>query len=459
MIYSKLYLQKKTSLVPLFVVWGICLLFLGLVIRSQKTSFQTPVISETLKRREIVNLTSNQIGIFWESASAEGGWVRYGEKEDELDKIAYDERDLAPATLAYTYHYAVLKNLKANTDYYYQIVNSKGAYADNRSKPFFMKTPHQNSQKYSFKPAYGKATLASGLSARNIFVLLQIEDKRPLLVLTKETGEWLIPLHILVDRMSGKIVSDISDKLKVEIEYLGEGNQSSIVTSTLAGIAPMQQTIVLGKNYRLLAKGEVLAATDKESSGSKPVFFVSYPIENGIIPASRPLINGGGIPGNDVFVFINSKPQFAFRTNVDKSGKWRVLPDTPMGAGTYIATVTSKDERGGKVTVQRNFTIAKSGEQVLGVATGEPTLVPTAVISPSLSPTIVITSTPQVTPSPAPSLSVTPKPTLAISPTTVMTYPTVQPSPQTPRTGGSSSIPIITSFSLIIMGVGLMLVF
>ena len=316
-----------------------------------------------------------------------------------------------------------------------------------------MKTPQFNSQKYSFKPAYGKATLGSGLPARNIFVLLQIEDKRPLLVLTKETGEWLIPLHILVDRMSGKIVSDISDKLKVEIEYLGEGNQSSIVTSTLAGIVPMQQTIVLGKNYSLLAKGEVLSATDKEITGSKPTFFVSYPVENAIIPASRPLINGGGIPGNDVFVFINSKPQFAFRTTIDKNGKWRVLPDTPMGAGTYIASVTSKDERGGKITVQRNFTIAKSGEQVLGVATGEPTLVPTVVVTPTLSPTTTLTSTPQVTPSSSPSLSTTP------TPTTVMTYPTVQPSPQTPRSGGSTSIPIFASFSLIIMGVGLMLVF
>ena len=109
MIYSKLYLQKKSSLIPLFVVWGICLLFLVLVIRSQKTSFQTSVISETLKTREIVNLTSNQIGIFWESRNSENGWVRFGEKEDELDRVVYDERDLAPATQKYTYHYAVLK--------------------------------------------------------------------------------------------------------------------------------------------------------------------------------------------------------------------------------------------------------------------------------------------------------------------------------------------------------------
>ena len=209
--------------------------------------------------------------------------MRYGEKEEELDKVAYDERDLAPATQAYTYHYAVLKNLKANTDYYYQIVNSKGAYADNRNKPFFMKTPQYNSQKYSFKPAYGKATLGSGLPARNIFVLLQIEDKRPCLFSRRRRGNGLFHSTYLWDRMSGKIVSDISDKLKVEIEYLGEGNQSSIVTTTLAGIVPCNKPLCWEK-LQLTCKGEVLSATDKESSSVKPAFFVSYPVENAIIP-------------------------------------------------------------------------------------------------------------------------------------------------------------------------------
>ena len=101
----------------------------------------------------------------------------------------------------------------------------------------------------------------------------------------------------------------------------------------------------------------------------------------------------------------------------------------PMSAGYYIASVTSKDERGGKVTVQRNFTIAKSGEQVLGVATGEPTLVPTATIVPTVVPT-----SSQTTVTPTVALSITPSPTLTVSitPTTSMTYPTVQPSPQTP---------------------------
>ena len=79
----------------------------------------------------------------------------------------------------------------------------------------------------------------------------------------------------------------------------------------------MQQTVILGKNYSLLANGEVLSAVNDRDKGSKQSFFVSYPIENGIVPAARPLINGGGIPGNDVFVFINSKPQI---TNIGKEG-------------------------------------------------------------------------------------------------------------------------------------------
>lgn len=444
MIYSKLYLQKKTNLIPLLVIGGVCLVLLTFVIRGQKITHQQPILQETLNKHELVNLTSNQVGIFWESKSLEEGWVQYGENENSLSMVAYDERDVVPSTQNYIYHYAILKNLKENAGYHYQIVSKKGAYLDRQAKPFIVKTPSRNGQKYSIKPAYGKVILANGAKAQNVFVILKVEDKKPLLVLTKATGEWLIPLHILIDKMSGKIVSDVSDSLKIEIEFLGEGMQNSIVTSNLTNITPLQQTIVLGKNYRLMAKGEILSATDKNSvATSKPEFFVSYPIENAIVPAAYPLINGGGIVDRDVYVFINSKPQFAFRTTVDKNGEWRVLPKDPIGAGSYTATITSQDARGGKIATQRHFTIAKSGEQVLGVATGEPTLVPTVVITPTASPTAALTSTPTSTP----------------TPTTVMTYPTVQPSPETPRSGGSSFMPIFASFSLIIMGIGLMLVF
>lgn len=457
MIYSKLYLQKKTSLVPLLVVGGICLILLILVIRSQNSAYQQSIVHETLNRHELVNLTSNQVGIFWESKSSEEGWVQYGEGKDALSIIAYDERDVVPLTQSYIYHYAILKNLKENTDYHYQIVSKKGAYLDRQAKPFFVRTPSQNGQRYSLKPAYGKVILANGAKAQNIFVMLKVEDKKPLLVLTKATGEWLIPLHILIDKMSGKIVSEASDSLKTEMEFLGEGMQNSIVTSSLADITPLQQTIVLGKNYSLMAKGEILSASDKNSlATNKPVFFVSYPIENAIVPAAHPLINGGGIVNRDVYVFINSKPQFAFRTTVDKNGEWRVLPKDPIGAGSYTATITSQDARGGKITTQRHFTIAKSGEQVLGIATGEPTLVPTLqTVTPS--PTMSI----QPTPIPSLTLSVTqaPSPTVTNGPTPTMTYPTAQPTREIPRTGGGPSIPIFTSFSLIIMGVGLMLVF
>ena len=62
--------------------------------------------------------------------------VRFGEKEDELDRVVYDERDLAPATQKIHISLCSAQNLKANTDYYYQIINNKGAYADNRNKPF-----------------------------------------------------------------------------------------------------------------------------------------------------------------------------------------------------------------------------------------------------------------------------------------------------------------------------------
>lgn len=88
------------------------------------------------------------------------------------------------------------------------------------------------------------------------------------------------------------------------------------------------------------------------------------------------------------------------------------------------------------VTLKRSFSIAKSGEQVLGEATEEAT--PTVVLPTSTpSPVLSVTTTPDYSP-----------------------YPTTELTP-TPPVSGSLLIPysMIVSGSLILLGLGIMLVF
>ena len=94
MIYSELYLKQKIKLptvigflLLIFVTVVFSRFFLGLA-GSSKASLKVA------KRVEIVNLSSGQASIFWQTDQKESGWVAYGEGERNENKIVLDEKDL-----------------------------------------------------------------------------------------------------------------------------------------------------------------------------------------------------------------------------------------------------------------------------------------------------------------------------------------------------------------------------
>lgn len=459
MAYSNLYLHKKTDYVPFVLAVIISVLLSVVVATNRKPTGLSRKTNEKPVRYEIVNLSANQAGIFWESDKKETGWIELLGQNGQVEKI-YDERDLTKGKTQYIYHFALLRNLKENTQYRFQIANQRGGYGSDNGL-LQLKTPKSGTRKYDVKPAYGKIIKPNGKPAEDVLVLLKIEGKIPVMALAKGTGEWLYPLHTLVEKKSGKVAQDLPDSLRVEAEFMMEEQQSSHIVSTLAGINPLATTIVMGRNYNLIAKaGQVLAVSTQEGAQVQKTLSVVYPRENALIPASKPLIKGQGVPGSDVLVFINSKPQFSYRTAVDSKGEWRVLPDNPIGAGSYTVTVTSNDEKGSKVTIRRNFMIAKNGEQVLGEATGSPTTVPTSPpvpTAPLTSPTPGGSTTPTV--APTPTTGSLPSPTLAATPTFAPVYPTEAPTAEPPRTGTNLLPFLLMSISFVIVGAGMMLVF
>lgn len=468
MIYSRLYLQKRTNLVPLFVALAFSLALLFATVSRGRPAARSLTRSDSPVRYEVVNLAPGQAGVFWESRENEKGWIELAGKDNSVTKY-YDDRDLPTSLGEYRYHYVALKDLKEGTGYSFQIGSGKGAYTAPGGSLFRFATPQRGMAKYDIQPAYGKLVQPNDKPASDAFVILKVDGMVPLLAQTKQTGEWLIPLHTLIGKTDNKIKDGLSATTRVEIEFVSENKASSYVVSTLSGVNPLSSTIVMGRNYNLLAQapGSVLSATaqtvpEKQSSP----LTVIYPRENALIPAGRPLFKGQGIPGKDVFVLVNSKPQYSFRATVDKKGEWRVLPKDPIAAGTYVVTVTSADQKGTKLTINRNFMIAKNGEQVLGEATAEPTLAPTA--APTVAPTSALTPIPtQPVPTgstPAPTSAVTPTAAPTVAPTAYATptttfLPTAAPTPPPPRTGGNVTPMLLMSVAFVVVGAGLMLVF
>ena len=144
----------------------------------------------------------------------------------------------------------------------------------------------------------------------------------------------------------------------------------------------------------------------------------------------QPLIKGTGIAGTTVYASINSTPPFSYRTTVGSDGQWLVSVDTPISPGIYTLQVMLPDVTKKTVVLQRTFSIAKSGEQVLGSATA--------------------------------SATVTPAQTSIVTPTSIIAAPTSvvlpQQSPTLIRTGNNSLPIAFVSLSFIIIGIGILFI-
>ncbi len=139
---------------------------------------------------------------------------------------------------------------------------------------------------------------------------------------------------------------------------------------------------------------------------------------------------------------IDAKPVFSSRVRVDQNGDWIVQLKNALRPGKYDLTLKTQNARGQEVTIERSFTIIKSGEQVLAA-----TATPSGSVTPRTSPTGSTTLTPTEAEE-----SPTPEPTEIIDGDITAT-----PTPPPPVSGINMVPVIVTSIGLVIIGAGLFL--
>ncbi len=414
MIYSQLYLKdrfKVPTVITLLFIFILVIFFARLFTNSTVPSRAS---NTTIKRVEIANLSPYQASIYWQTANKEKGWIILGESESQLNQVVLDERDVSSKINPYINHFAVLKNLKENHRYFFKVFGN--------DKVLTFSTPQSSQTAGSLSPAYGKVIKSNDQPLENAIVIISFDNTFPLIALTKVTGEWLIPLNIKAP----------SNREPVTIEIISEDNEISTVIAGLSQLSPIPQTIVMGKNYNFVeAAPNVLSATTDQPNETKKAIDILYPKENALIPGRTPLIKGVSQPKSEVFIVINSKKTYSAKVVSDTAGNWSYSLPENLELGKHTITITSTDEKGNQVLVQRNFTIIgyEGGDaRVLGVATNEPVI--------SGAPTF------------------TPVPTYPPTPTTQTA------SPSAPVSGGSSfMIQAIGGASLIIVGMGIILAF
>ena len=440
MSYSDLYLKSQSRPSRLMVFVAVVVMASAAVIYYTSGIKFTRASKQTTTKHHVVNLLPKQSGVFWEVQTADKGRVIYGENPANLSEVAVDERDINMQKDR-KHHYAVLKNLKPDTRYYYKLISNNELVSDTKGEPFSLRTLEEKTPGNALSPAYGTVVLPGGEPMSGVVVLISLANAVPLVATTGATGEWLVPLQYLVTKDTLRPVTiDMNTILTIDIF---SEDARSVVKATVAQSSPLPQKVVIGKNYTFLEGDNVLSATSNKSKSSQKKYQVElrYPKQNAVIPGSAPLVNGKGVPGEFVTVSIDAKPVFTRRVRVDQNGDWLIEVKAPFRPGTYNLILKTVNDLNREVEIERQFTIIKSGEQVLAA-----TATPSGSVTPRTTVTGSLTLTPTGQESP------TPEPTEIDN-----SDLTATPTPPPPVSGINMVPIVVTSIGLVIVGAGLFL--
>lgn len=393
--------------------------------------------TQGIDRLQVFNITPHGFEVAWTTKAEvkDEQWVEWkNQKGNEEGKGSVEK-------IGDVYRSSILDLRPGNTYTYKVRVGTKTYVLSNLTSSLI--TLPVESKELPISPAYGKVLLPTGRPYANGLITYEIDGFFPIATFTKGTGEWLLPLTGLVDKKTLKIVP-ISDTFPVTIRLFSYPKGS--IHTTVGQTRPLRQAITAGATLRVAMASNnevVLGANTNASVGKTPAQpSIVYPKERALIPGSRPLMRGTAIPGRDVLAYIQGPTkQYSYRTVADAKGEWLVQYPLPLEPGSYTFSISTVDKSDFALTLRRSFSIIKSGEQVLGTATGSPTLIPTSPIVPTYSPTTVPTV----------------QPTSGVYPTALPTV--LAPTASQPISGGGITGFAYAAIFLIVVGAGLVLAF
>jgi hypothetical protein len=394
MSYSDLYTKQNIRIpTPVGILVVLIVSIICFRIFTPGAAVQTKASNKSLKRVEITNIYPTQVTVYWQTANLEKGWLLYGESSGGTNQIAFDDRDIETEKKQYRNHIVTLKGLKEKQTYFFRIVSNNSAiFVKQDGSPYSFSTPSQDIRNSTLRIAYGTAVYKNEIPLENAIVLLYVHEQPILSTITKTKGDWLITLNNILYSTSGLPIRTPSEKEVLMFEIISEDGQVSQIKTNLLTINPIPKTIIIGTSYDFTKEeSDVLAASTKQilvqQTGSFPIE-ITYPKEDAIIDARQPLIKGLGVPGKEVILFIQSDKLISMKTTADKNGVWLVRDIGNFTPGTYTIKMETQDIQNNKITLQRKFIMAKSGERaVLGEATASPTL---SLLSPTVFPTPTI---------------------------------------------------------------------
>lgn len=442
--------RKGVPTILALLIVGLMVLGIGYLVKNKPDiSVSLPSSSNVALLSTITgNIRDNTVSIFWKTSAETKGYILLGSSEKSLTREIFDDRDVETNLSTRNNHIVTIDSLEPNTTYYYYIMADGKKIGQAQNIPFQVKTADGVNSLLTQEGLFGTIRQSNRLVLDNGIVVFTIDGAESLITATKADGSFTLSPCCLRKGTRGEVFLP-EDETPVDVKVFHTTGEESYTYTY--GDLRLADELVLGESVENYDGEEEVVLQEEFLQKAALVetyenIDVIYPRQDSIIPDTKPLYKGLGIPGTEVKGRIEPDGKL-FRVTVDEEGLWSYTPSLGLEPGSHSLQVQALDEDGNTVGINRNFIVLKSGEAVLGESTPSATLTPEATVSP--------TETPDGTPTTEPTIIV---PTATEGPT-----PTALPSgipTKPPPVSGSNILPFASvSLVLIMIGMGAYLLY
>lgn len=385
-------------------LFGIGLIGLSVILTSffikNQTIFRSSAITiEDPQNITITNVSDKSFVLSYTTKENIAGTVSFGKDTNmrftEIEDIDSKKGKVTPHTI----HVTTLKNLTANTKYYF-VINSGQTTFLNNNVPFETVTgPSILTPPLVQLPITGKVILPDGNIPSETVAYLTILGAQTLSTVVRKDGSFTF----ILDNLRSE---DLSSYFKLEkdsnikIALIGD-SFSSRVLALYSQTNPLP-TITLSNNYDFTIENSIPIATAsggiggfqeilpspsllKDTATKSPVILV--PKKDQSFTDSQPEFRGTSLPNEKVEITIHSSHTITGEVIADSRGNWVFSPAETLTPGPHTITVQTKDAFGIIKTITQSFVVhaAESSTPI-----PSPTIIPTATSTPTPTPDLTL---------------------------------------------------------------------
>lgn len=211
--------MKGTKKNKIPTLLAIAILVMGLVVgvvlvnrvQSFRLGANAPI---TPKDVRISNMTDESFTVSWITDKETFGFIKWGEKDKQLEKIAFGAIQ-NPSRI----HYLTVSNLKPEKSYFF-VINSDDTQFDNNGIPWQIETGPPLNKYPPSKVISGTILTKYGLPAKNALVYVNVAGSAPLSTTTGDDGTFLLPIsHARTAHMDSYIqINDLTSLIEIYIQ-------------------------------------------------------------------------------------------------------------------------------------------------------------------------------------------------------------------------------------------------